>query len=66
MDLGCHGIAFCYWFLDRSPIKSIYCQMGTYVHGDKTKAEDDSLCILEFENGANALTCSVHLIYERK
>jgi myo-inositol 2-dehydrogenase / D-chiro-inositol 1-dehydrogenase len=55
MDLGCHGIAFCYWFLDRSPIKSVYCQMGTYVHADKTQAEDDSLCILEFENGANAL-----------
>jgi myo-inositol 2-dehydrogenase/D-chiro-inositol 1-dehydrogenase len=52
MDLGCHGIAFCYWFLGRSPIKSIYCQMGTYVHGDKTQAEDESLCILEFENGA--------------
>ena len=55
MDLGCHGIAFCYWSLGRSPIKSVYCQMGTYVHGDKTQAEDDSLCILEFENGANAL-----------
>src|SRR5713226_335255 len=55
MDLGCHGIAFCYWFLGRSAIKSIYCQMGTYVHGDKTKAEDDSLCILEFANGAAAL-----------
>src|ERR1051325_2756264 len=27
MDLGCHGIAFCYWFLNRSPIKSVYCQM---------------------------------------
>jgi predicted dehydrogenase len=26
--------------------------MGTYVHGAKTKADDDSLCILEFENGA--------------
>src|SRR5215470_590000 len=52
MDLGCHGIAFCYWFLGRSPIKSVYCQMGTYVHLDKTKAEDESLCILEFENGA--------------
>ncbi len=48
MDLGCHGIAFCYWFLGRSPIKSVYCQLGTYVHGDKTKAEDESLCILEF------------------
>jgi len=55
MDLGCHGIAFCYWFLGRSAIKSIYCQMGTYVHGDKTQAEDDSLCILEFANGAAAL-----------
>jgi myo-inositol 2-dehydrogenase / D-chiro-inositol 1-dehydrogenase len=55
MDLGCHGIAFCYFFLDRSPIKSIYCQMGTYVHADKTKAEDDSLCILEFANGAVGL-----------
>src|ERR1700693_2440132 len=55
MDLGCHGIAFCYWFLGRSPIKSVYCQMGTYVHGDKTKAEDESLCILEFANGAVGL-----------
>jgi predicted dehydrogenase len=55
MDLGCHGIAFCYWFLDRSPIKSVYCQMGTYVHGHKTQADDDTLCILEFENDATAL-----------
>jgi len=29
--------------------------MGTYVHADKTKAEDDSLCILEFANGAVGL-----------
>ncbi|HEX4486822.1 MAG TPA: Gfo/Idh/MocA family oxidoreductase [Terriglobales bacterium] len=55
MDLGCHGIAFCYWFLGRPAIKSVYCQMGTYVHGDKTKCEDDSLCIMEFEGGATAL-----------
>ena len=34
------------------PIKSVYCQMGTYVHGDKTRGEDDCICILEFENGA--------------
>jgi len=55
MDLGCHGIAFCYWFLNRPRIKSVYCQMGTYVHGDKTRAEDDCLCILEFENNAVGL-----------
>ncbi|MBN2290215.1 MAG: Gfo/Idh/MocA family oxidoreductase [Candidatus Glassbacteria bacterium] len=52
MDLGCHGIAFCYWFLDRSPVKSVLCQMGTYVHGDKTRGEDNAVCILEFGNGA--------------
>jgi myo-inositol 2-dehydrogenase/D-chiro-inositol 1-dehydrogenase len=52
MDLGCHGIAFCYWFLGRPAIKSVYCQMGTYVHADKTKAEDDVHCIIEFANGA--------------
>ncbi len=55
MDMGCHGIAFCYWFLDRPKIKSVYCQMGTHVHGDKTKGEDDSICIIEFENGAIGL-----------
>lgn len=55
MDMGCHGIAFCYWFLDRAPIKSVLCQMGTYVHKDKTKSEDNSICILEFESGAVAL-----------
>jgi myo-inositol 2-dehydrogenase / D-chiro-inositol 1-dehydrogenase len=55
MDLGCHGIAFCYWFLGRPAIKSVYCEMGTLVHGDKTQGEDQSLCILEFENGAIGL-----------
>ncbi|MHB8735355.1 MAG: Gfo/Idh/MocA family protein [Terriglobales bacterium] len=55
MDLGCHGIAFCHWFLGRPAIRSVYCQMGTYVHQDKTRGEDDVLCILEFANGARAL-----------
>jgi len=35
MDLGCHGIAFCWWFLGRPAMTSIYCQMGTYVHSKK-------------------------------
>jgi predicted dehydrogenase len=52
VDMGCHGIAFCSWFLNRSPITSVYCQLGTYVHADKTKGDDNSLCILEFESGA--------------
>jgi myo-inositol 2-dehydrogenase / D-chiro-inositol 1-dehydrogenase len=55
MDMGCHGIAFCYWFLGRPAIKSVLCHMGTYVHGDKTRGEDDSICIIEFANGARGL-----------
>jgi myo-inositol 2-dehydrogenase/D-chiro-inositol 1-dehydrogenase len=55
MDMGCHGIAFCYWFLGRPKIKNVYCQMATHVHGDKTKGEDDSICIIEFDNGAIGL-----------
>jgi myo-inositol 2-dehydrogenase / D-chiro-inositol 1-dehydrogenase len=55
MDMGCHGIAFCWWFLGRPKIKSVLCHMGTYVHGDKTRGEDESICILDFENGAKGV-----------
>jgi myo-inositol 2-dehydrogenase/D-chiro-inositol 1-dehydrogenase len=55
MDMGCHGIAFCYWFLGRPAIQSVQCQMGTYVHGAKTRGEDNSICILEFAGGAVGL-----------
>ena len=52
MDLGCHGIAFCYWFLGRQKIRSVYCQLATQVHGDRTTGDDTAHTILEFEDGA--------------
>jgi myo-inositol 2-dehydrogenase / D-chiro-inositol 1-dehydrogenase len=55
MDMGCHGIAFCYWFLGRPAVKSVLCHMATHVHGEKTKGEDDSICIIDFANGAKGL-----------
>lgn len=55
LDLGCHGIAFCYWFLGRPRIKSIYAHLATNVHAAKTKGDDEALCIIEFENGATGL-----------
>ncbi len=48
MDMGCHGIAFCNWFLDRPALKSVTAQLGTYVHADKTRGEDNAFVILEF------------------
>jgi len=55
MDMGCHAIEFFRWMLGRPPIKSIYAQMATHVHADKTQGEDNALLILEFANGATAL-----------
>ncbi|MGE3308428.1 MAG: Gfo/Idh/MocA family protein [Limisphaerales bacterium] len=55
MDMGCHGIAFCYWFLGRPRMKSVLCHLGTYVHADKTQGDDDALCVIDFENGAKGV-----------
>ena len=55
MDMGCHGIAFCYWFLGRPAIESVSCHMGTYVHRAKTKGEDEAICVIEFAGGAVGL-----------
>jgi len=55
MDLGCHGIAFCRWFYGGAAIRRVTCRMGTLVHGERTRCEDESLCILEFENGGMGL-----------
>jgi predicted dehydrogenase len=52
MDMGCHGLAFCYWFLGRPRPLAITAQMGTYVHADKTRGEDHTFAIVEFEGGA--------------
>jgi predicted dehydrogenase len=55
MDMGCHGIAFCSWFLGRPAVKSVYCQLATHVHADKTLGDDEAICILEFAGGAVGL-----------
>jgi predicted dehydrogenase len=55
MDMGCHAIEFFRWVLGRPPIKSVYAQMGTHVHGNKTRGEDNAILILEFANGVTAI-----------
>src|SRR5882672_5383306 len=55
MDMGCHAIEFFRWMLGRPAIKSVYAQMGTLVHKDKTEGDDNALIILEFANGVVAL-----------
>jgi predicted dehydrogenase len=51
MDMGCHGLAFAHWFLGRPRPVAITAHMGTYVHGDRTRGEDHSFAVVEFEGG---------------
>jgi predicted dehydrogenase len=60
MDMGCHAIEFFRWMLmkpgrPRPKITSVYAQMSTQVHKDKTKGDDNAILILEFEGGAIAV-----------
>jgi predicted dehydrogenase len=55
MDMGCHAIEFFRWLNGRKPIKSVYAQMTTSVHKDKTLGDDNSIIILEFENDVIAM-----------
>lgn len=55
MDMGCHAIGFFRWLLDRRPIRSVYAQMSTQVHGKKTLGDDNALIVLEFEGDVTAL-----------
>jgi len=55
MDMGCHAIEFFRWLNGRKPIKSVYAQMTTSVHNDKTIGDDNAIIILEFENDVIAI-----------
>lgn len=55
MDMGCHAIQFFRWLNHNNPIKSVYSQMSTSVHTDKTIGDDNAIIIIEFENGVTAV-----------
>ena len=55
MDMGCHAIQFFRWLNNRNPIRSVYAQMATSVHQQRTRGDDNAIIILEFENGVTAV-----------
>jgi predicted dehydrogenase len=61
MDMGCHAVEFFRWLLSGPECRSrpralrVSAQMGTYVHGGRTRGEDDALIIVEFEGGCRGL-----------
>src|SRR5262245_51576215 len=45
-DMGCHAIEFFRWILGKPKITSVYAQMGTYVHQNRTRGDDNAIIIL--------------------
>ncbi len=59
-DMGCHAIEFFRWILgdaagNKGRIRSVYAQMGTHVHGDRTDGDDEAILLLTFDGGAVGL-----------
>jgi predicted dehydrogenase len=61
MDMGCHAIEFFRWLLGgnsedgKAQVTSVYAQMGTYVHGERTDGDDEAILLMTFEGGAVGL-----------
>jgi predicted dehydrogenase len=54
MDMGCHAIEFCRWFVGKPKVKSVFAHCGLYLHKKITKLDDNIVVIMEFEDGSIA------------
>lgn len=55
MDMGCHAFGWFFWMLNDAKVKSVTASMSTVLHNARTKGEDNSIVIVEFENGVTAV-----------
>lgn len=55
MDMGCHAMEWFRWMLNNAKPVSVYASMSTVLHKERTKGEDNSVVIIEFENGVTAV-----------
>ncbi len=55
MDMGCHGIEWARWMFGKPAPKSVIAHCQRVLHTERTKGEDNSVIILEFEGGGVGL-----------
>ena len=56
MDMGCHAFGWFRWMLGGSPVvKSVWATMDTVRHKERTRGEDNTLCVVEFDHGVIGL-----------
>jgi len=55
MDMGCHAFGWFFWMLNNARVKGVISSMSTVLHKGRTSGEDNSVVIVEFENGVTAI-----------
>lgn len=55
MDMGCHGIEWARWMYGKPKVKSVAAHCQRVLHTRRTRGDDNSMVILEFEGGGIAL-----------
>ncbi|HUI42972.1 MAG TPA: Gfo/Idh/MocA family oxidoreductase [Terriglobia bacterium] len=55
MDMGCHGIEWARWMYGKRKVRSVTAHCQRVLHTERTRGEDNSVVILEFEGGALAV-----------
>jgi predicted dehydrogenase len=59
MDMGCHAIEFFRWLLGtggrKANVRSVYADMGTYVHADRGLGDDSSVLIFKLDGDVTAI-----------
>ncbi len=55
MDMGCHAIQFFRWMLGGAEVCSVYAQMSTSVHAERTRGDDNAILIFEMAGGCTAM-----------
>jgi len=50
LDMGCHGLEYARYIFDKPKAARVWASLATYVHREKTKGEDHSLMVVEFED----------------
>src|SRR5215470_16976053 len=49
MDMGCHGIEFARWVHGKPQARSVSAEVGTFVHHERTRADDHAIVTIRFE-----------------
>ncbi len=55
MDMGCHGIEFARWVYGKPSVRTVSAEVGTFVHRQRTRAEDHAIVTLRFDDRRAAL-----------